>query len=128
MAKTAVIEQAGGPEEFKIVDMPVGDPGPGEVRIAHKAIGLNFIDVYQRTGLYPLAYPHALGMEASGVIEAVGPGVDHLKEGDRAAYASMPPGAYSAARVMPAGQVVQLPDTVPFDVAAAMMLQGLTTQ
>ncbi|MEM6310992.1 MAG: quinone oxidoreductase [Pseudomonadota bacterium] len=128
MAKTAVIEQAGGPEEFKIVDMPVGDPGPGEVRIAHKAIGLNFIDVYQRTGLYPLAYPHALGMEASGVIEAVGPSVDHLKEGDRAAYASMPPGAYSAARVMPAGQVVQLPDTVPFDVAAAMMLKGLTTQ
>ncbi len=128
MAKTVIIEAAGGPEELKVVDRPVGQPGPGEIRIAHKAIGLNFIDIYQRTGLYPLEYPHALGMEAAGVIEAVGEGVTHLAPGDRAAYASMPPGAYCEARVMPAAQVVPLPETVPFDVAAAMMLKGLTTQ
>lgn len=127
MAKTAIIEAHGGPEQFCIKDVPVGDPGPGEIRIAHKAIGLNFIDVYQRTGLYPMALPHALGMEAAGVIEAVGDGVTHLAVGDRAAYATNPPGAYSEARVMPAAQVVKLPDDVPFDVAAAMMLKGLTT-
>ena len=128
MAKTAIIEKAGGPEEFRIVDREVGDPGPGEIRIAHRAIGLNFIDVYQRTGLYPLEYPHALGMEAAGVVEAVGEGITHLAAGDRAAYAAMPPGAYAEARVMPAGQVVKLPDGVPFDVAAAMMLKGLTVE
>jgi len=127
MAKTAIIEAHGGPEEFKIVDRPVGDPGPGEIRIAHKAIGLNFIDVYQRTGLYPMELPHALGMEAAGVVEAVGDGVTHLVPGDRAAYAATPPGAYAEARVMPAAHVVKLPDEVPFDVAAAMMLKGLTT-
>lgn len=128
MAKTAIIESHGGPEQFRIVDRPVGDPGPGEIRIAHKAIGLNFIDVYQRTGLYPMELPHALGMEAAGVIEAVGEGVTHLVAGDRAAYAAMPPGAYAEARVMPAAHVVKLPDEVPFDVAAAMMLKGLTTE
>ncbi|WP_299620673.1 quinone oxidoreductase [uncultured Tateyamaria sp.] len=128
MAKTAVIEAHGGPEQFQIVDRVVGDPGPGEIRIAHKAIGLNFIDVYQRTGLYPMELPHALGMEAAGVIEAIGEGVTHLVVGDRAAYAATPPGAYCEARVMPAAQVVKLPDEVPFDVAAAMMLKGLTTE
>lgn len=128
MAKTAIIEQPGGPENFRIVDRAVGDPGPGEIRIIHKAVGLNYIDVYQRTGLYPLEMPHALGMEASGVVDAVGAGVTHLKEGDRAAYAATPPGAYTEARVMPASQVVPLPDSVDFDVAAAMMLQGLTTE
>ena len=128
MAKTAIIEKPGGPEEFRIVERKIGIPGPGEVRIAHKAIGLNFIDVYQRSGLYPLEMPHALGMEAAGVIEAVGEGVTHLKPGDRAAYAAIPPGAYTEARVMPAAQVVKLPDEVPFDVAAAMMLKGLTVE
>ncbi len=128
MVKSAIIEAHGGPDQFRIVDRPVGDPGPGEIRIAHKAIGLNFIDVYQRSGLYPMDLPHVLGMEAAGVIEAVGPGVTHLAQGDRAAYASTPPGAYSEARVMPAAQVVKLPDEVPFDVAAAMMLKGLTTE
>ncbi len=126
MARTAIIEKAGGPEEFRIVDMDVGDPGPGEIRIAHKAIGLNFIDVYQRTGLYPLEMPHALGMEAAGVVEAVGAGVTHLAVGDRAAYAAMPPGAYCEARVMPAAQVVKLPDGIDFETGAAMMLKGLT--
>lgn len=128
MAKTAVIEAHGGPEQFQIVDREVGNPGPGEIRIAHKAIGLNFIDVYQRTGLYPMDLPHALGMEAAGIVEAVGEGVIHLAVGDRAAYAAAPPGAYTEARVMPAAQVVKLPDEVPFDVAAAMMLKGLTTE
>ena len=128
MAKTAIIEKPGGPEEFRIVERKIGIPGPGEVRIAHKAIGLNFIDVYQRSGLYPLEMPHALGMEAAGVIEAVGEGVTHLKPGERAAYAAIPPGAYTEARVMPAAQVVKLPDEVPFDMAAAMMLKGLTVE
>ncbi len=126
MAKTVMIEAFGGPEVMQVVDRPVGEPGPGEIRIAHKACGLNFIDVYQRTGLYPLELPHPLGMEASGVIEAVGEGVTHLKVGDRAAYASMPPGAYAQARVMPAAQVCPLPDDISFDDGAAMMLKGLT--
>ena len=128
MAKTAIIEQAGGPEEFKLVDRDVGEPGPGEIRIRHEAIGLNFIDVYQRTGLYPLEMPHALGMEAAGVVEAVGAGVTHLKSGDRAAYAAMPPGAYCEARVMPAAQVCPVPDGISMETAAAMMLKGMTVE
>ncbi|MGV6848786.1 MAG: quinone oxidoreductase family protein [Marinibacterium sp.] len=126
MARTIIIEQHGGSEALKMVDLPVGDPGPGEVRIAQRACGLNFIDVYQRSGLYPLDLPHALGMEAAGVIEAVGDGVTHLAPGDRAAYAAAPPGAYTEARVMKAAQVCKLPDAIPFDQAAAMMLKGLT--
>lgn len=125
-ARTVVIEAFGGPEVLQLQDRPVGEPGPGQVRIRHKACGLNFIDVYQRTGLYPLQLPHALGMEASGVIEAVGEGVTHLNVGDRAAYASAPPGAYTEARVMPAAQVCPLPDEIGFDEGAAMMLKGLT--
>ncbi|MFK7761984.1 MAG: quinone oxidoreductase [Roseobacter sp.] len=128
MVQTVVIEAPGGSEALKLVDRPVGAPGPGEVRIAHKACGLNFIDVYQRSGLYPLALPHALGMEASGVIEAVGEGVTHLKTGDRAAYAAAPPGAYTEARVMSSDQVCVLPDDISFETAAAMMLKGLTVQ
>jgi NADPH2:quinone reductase len=125
-AKTVMIAEHGGPDNMRIEDRPVGDPGPGELRIRHKACGLNFIDVYQRTGLYPMQLPHALGMEASGVVEAVGAGVTHLKPGDRAAYAANPPGAYSEARVMPAAQVCPLPEGIAFDTAAAMMLKGLT--
>ncbi|MFK7868354.1 MAG: quinone oxidoreductase [Roseobacter sp.] len=128
MALTAIIDAHGGPEQFKLVEMEVGAPGPGEVRIAHKAIGLNFIDVYQRSGLYPMTLPHAMGMEAAGVIEAVGEGVTHLKAGDRAAYASQPPGAYAQARVMPAAQVCPLPDGISFEEGAAMMLKGLTVE
>lgn len=128
MALTALIEKHGGPEQFKLVDIDVGAPGKGEVRIAHKAAGLNFIDVYQRTGLYPMQLPHAMGMEASGVIEAVGEGVTHLKTGDRAAYASQPPGAYAQARVMPAAQVCPLPDGISFEEGAAMMLKGMTVE
>ena len=128
MALTAIIEAHGGPEQFKLVDRDVGEPGKGELRIAHKAVGLNFIDVYQRTGLYPMELPHALGMEAAGVIEAVGEGVTHLKPGDRAAYASQPPGAYAEARVMPAAQVCPLPDGISFEEGAAMMLKGMTVE
>ena len=128
MAKTAIIESHGGPEKFKLVDHEVGNPGPGEIRIAHKAVGLNFIDVYQRSGMYPMQLPHALGMEASGVVEAVGEGVTHLKVGDRAAYASQPPGAYAEARVMQAAQVCPLPDEISFEEGAAMMLKGLTVE
>lgn len=128
MAKTVVIEEFGGADALKVVDREVGEPGPGEIRIAHKACGLNFIDVYQRTGLYPLELPHALGMEASGIIEAVGEGVTHLEVGDRAAYAAAPPGAYAEARVMPAKQVCPLPEGISFEEGAAMMLKGLTVQ
>lgn len=128
MAKTVMIDEHGGPEKLYIKDVAVGEPGAGEVRIAHKACGLNFIDVYQRSGLYPMALPHALGMEAAGVIEAVGEGVTHLKVGDRAAYAATPPGSYCEARVMPAAQVCPLPDGISFEEGAAMMLKGLTTQ
>ncbi|MCI1192655.1 quinone oxidoreductase [Calidifontimicrobium sp. SYSU G02091] len=128
MSKTVMIEQFGGPDEMRLVDVAVGDPGPGEIRIRHHACGLNFIDVYQRTGRYPNPLPLALGMEAAGVVEAVGEGVTHLKPGDRAAYASMPPGAYSERRVMPAKCVVKLPDGIDFETGAAMMLKGLTVQ
>lgn len=128
MVKTVVIHEYGGAENMKVEDRPVGDPGPGEIRISHKACGLNFIDCYQRTGLYPLTLPAALGMEAAGVIDAVGEGVTHLKVGDRAAYASMPPGAYCEARVMPAAQVCPLPDQISFEEGAAMMLKGMTVQ
>ena len=128
MPRAIQITAFGGPEQMQLVDLPVGDPGPGQVRIRHHACGLNFIDVYQRTGLYPNALPLALGMEGSGVIEAVGEGVTHLKVGDRAAYASQPPGSYCEARVMPARTVCRLPDAIGFDTGAAMMLKGLTAQ
>ena len=128
MSKAVRIDSNGGPGVLKIVEVQVGEPGPGEIRIRHKAIGLNFIDVYQRSGLYALPMPLHLGMEASGVVEAVGEGVTHLKVGDRAAYASQPPGSYCEARVMPAKCVCKLPDGIDFDTGAAMMLKGLTAQ
>ncbi len=127
-AKTVRIEKFGGPENLVIVDAPVGEPGPGEVRIRHHACGLNFIDVYQRTGLYQNALPLTLGMEGAGIVEAVGAGVTHLKPGDRAAYAANPPGSYCEARVMPAKNVCRLPDAISFETGAAMMLKGLTVQ
>ena len=128
MTKAVIIEKNGGPEELKLVDVTVGQPGPGEIRIRHKAVGLNFIDVYQRSGVYTLPMPLHLGMEASGVVEAVGEGVTHLKVGDRAAYASQPPGSYCEERVMPAKCVCKLPDAISFETGAAMMLKGLTAQ
>ena len=128
MSKAVVIRQHGGAEEMELVALEVGQPGPGEIRIRHQAAGLNFIDVYQRTGLYKLPMPLTLGMEGAGIVEAVGEGVTHLKAGDRAAYASQPPGSYSEVRVMPAKCVVKLPDAIGFDTGAAMMLKGLTAQ
>ena len=127
MSKAIIIEQTGGPEQLKLVDVTVGEPGPGEIRIRHHAIGLNFIDVYQRTGLYPLPLPLILGGEGAGVVEAVGQGVTHLKAGDRAAYAGGP-GSYCEVRVMPAKTVCKLPDAISFETGAAMMLKGLTAQ
>jgi NADPH2:quinone reductase len=127
-SRTVRIEQHGGPEAMHLVDLPVGEPGPGEIRIRHHACGLNFIDVYQRSGVYPFPMPLSLGMEAAGVVEAVGDGVTHLKAGDRAAYAGNPPGAYCTLRVMPAKTVVRLPDAISFETGAAMMLKGLTAQ
>lgn len=126
--KAVQIEAFGGPEELKPVELEPGEPGPGQIRIRHEAIGLNYIDVYQRTGLYPLKLPVTLGMEAAGIVEAVGEGVTHLKPGDRAAYASAPPGAYAQARVMNAVHVCRLPDGIGFEEGAGMMLKGLTVQ
>ncbi|NBU89815.1 MAG: quinone oxidoreductase, partial [Betaproteobacteria bacterium] len=128
MPRAIQIAAFGGPEQMQLVDVAVGDPGPGEIRIRHHACGLNYIDVYQRTGLYQLPMPLMMGMEASGVVEAVGEGVNHLKVGDRAAYASNPPGSYSDVRLMPAKLVCRLPDDISFETGAAMMLKGLTAQ
>lgn len=125
---TIRVEKYGDADAMKLFDLPVGDPGAGEIRIRHHACGLNFIDVYQRSGVYPLPLPLSLGMEGAGVVEAVGEGVTHLKVGDRAAYASNPPGSYCTLRVMPAKCVVKLPDSISFETGAAMMLKGLTAQ
>jgi NADPH:quinone reductase len=121
------IHETGGPEVMRWESIEVGDPGPGEVRLRQTAVGLNFIDVYFRTGLYPLpSMPGVLGMEAAGVVEAVGEGVSTLSEGDRVAYATPPPGAYAEARIMPAARLVKLPDNIEEKTAAAMMLRGMT--
>ncbi|KUE89591.1 quinone oxidoreductase [Cupriavidus necator] len=128
MSKAIRIEQTGGPEVMQWVDVEVGEPGPGQLRVRHEAVGLNYIDVYFRTGLYKQPLPGGLGMEGAGVVEAVGEGVRHVAVGDRVAYAGRPTGAYAQVRVMPADIVVRLPDAIPFDTAAAMMLQGLTAQ
>src|SRR5215468_1652302 len=122
------IDRFGGAEEMHLADVPVGDPGPGEVRVRHRACGINFIDIYHRTGLYPNQLPLVLGCEGAGVVEAVGSGVTHLAIGDRVAYAARTPGSYGEARVLPAIPVVKLPDTIDFETGAAMMLKGLTVQ
>lgn len=119
------IHQAGGPEVLSWDEIEVGAPGPGQVRIRQTAVGLNYIDVYMRTGLYPLELPAVLGMEAAGVVEAVGEGVAGLSEGDRVAYA-MVPGAYAEVRLIDAARLVKLPDSIDDQTAAAMMLKGLT--
>ena len=128
MTQAIRIHANGGPEVMLWEDVPTPEPGPGEALVRHEAVGLNYIDVYQRTGLYANPLPLNLGMEAAGVVEAVGAGVTHLAVGDRAAYASNPPGSYCQARVMPARQVCKLPDDISFETGAAMMLKGLTAQ
>jgi NADPH2:quinone reductase len=128
MVKAIRMNRVGGPEVMELVDVELPPPGPGEVRMRHEAIGLNYIDVYHRTGLYPQPLPGALGVEGAGVVEALGEGVTELKVGDRVAYGGRPLGAYSEARNIPASQLLVLPDKIGFDTAAAMMLQGLTVQ
>ncbi|MGH7000911.1 MAG: quinone oxidoreductase family protein, partial [Stellaceae bacterium] len=120
--------QTGGPEVLKWEEVPVGKPGPGEARVRHTAVGLNFVDIYIRMGVYPAALPSGLGAEGAGVVEEVGPGVGDLKAGDRVAYGSSPLGAYSEIRVMPADRLVVLPKGIDDKSAAAMMLKGLTAQ
>jgi len=122
------IHETGGPEVLRWETVDVGDPGPGQIRLRQTAVGLNYIDTYHRSGLYPIELPCTLGMEAAAVVEAIGPGVDGLSVGDRVAYAAPPLGAYAEARLMPADRVVTLPDTVDDRTAAAMMLQGMTAQ
>ena len=129
MSKAIVINQTGGPEVLRWVDYDPGQPGPGEVRLRHEAVGLNFIDVYHRTGLYPLpSLPAVPGMEGSGTVEAVGDGVTEVAEGDRVAYAGLPPGAYAQVRRIPADRLVKLPESISTRQAAAMMLQGMTAR
>jgi NADPH2:quinone reductase len=120
------ISEYGGPDVLRLVDVTVGEPGPGEVRVRHHACGINFIDVYQRTGLYQNPLPLTPGGEGAGVVEAVGEGVDHLAVGDRVAYAAPKPGSYCQVRVLHAMHVCRLPDEIDFETGAAMMLKGLT--
>lgn len=128
MAKAIRIDRTGGPEVMQYVDVEVGAPGPGQARVRHEAIGVNFIDVYFRSGLYPQPLPAGLGMEGAGVIEAIGEGVLDVAVGDRVAYAGRPNGAYAQVRNMPAEILLRLPDAISFETGAAMMLQGLTVQ
>ncbi|NGP05803.1 quinone oxidoreductase [Rhodococcus sp. 14C212] len=127
MAKAVRFYETGGPDVLKWEAVEVGDPGPGEVRIRHQAVGLNFAEIYFRTGLYPAALPAGIGVEAAGVVEAVGDGVTDVAPGDRVTYTGSPLGAYSTERVMPASHLIKLPDTISFDTAAAMTMRGLTT-
>jgi NADPH2:quinone reductase len=129
MLKAIRIHEYGGPEVLRWEEVEVGDPGPGQLRVRQAAIGLNYIDVYHRTGLYPLpSLPWTLGMEGAGWVEAVGEGVAEFKVGDRVAYASPPVGAYAEVRLIPADRVVALPEAIDDPTAAAMMLQGMTAQ
>lgn len=128
VVKAIRIEQHGGPEVMKLADVELPEPGPGEVLVRHRAIGINFIDTYHRSGLYALPMPSGLGSEAAGIVEAVGPGVMHVAVGDRVGYAARTPGSYAEARVLPATPVVKLPDAIDFETAAGMMLKGLTVQ
>jgi NADPH2:quinone reductase len=128
MPKAIRFHKTGGPEVLVWEDVEVGDPGLGQVRIRQHAVGLNFVDVYQRSGLYPMQLPSGTGSEGAGVVEAVGAGVTELKAGDRVAYASAPLGAYSEVRLYPADRAVKIPDGISFETAAAMMLKGMTAQ
>ena len=127
MAQGIRFYEAGGPEVMRWESIEVGAPGPGEVRVRHMAVGLNFADTYFRSGLYPAALPAGMGVEGAGVVEAVGAGVTTVAEGDRVTYTGSPLGAYSTERVMSADHLIKLPDTIAFDTAAAMTMRGLTT-
>ncbi len=127
MVKAFRIHEHGGPEVLRWEDVEVGDPGPGQARVRHHAVGLNFIDIYHRSGRYGLPLPSGIGVEGAGVVEAVGRGVAHVACGDRVAY-ERPPGSYSEVRLCPADRLVRLPDGIGFEQAAAMMVKGLTVQ
>src|ERR1700690_4294324 len=120
--------KTGGPEVLQWGEVQVGKPGPGQARVRHTAVGLNYVDTYFRSGLYPTTLPGSLGAEAAGIVEEVGPDVTDIKAGDRVAYGNSPLGAYSEARVMPADRLVVLPDGISDKQAAAIMLKGMTTQ
>jgi NADPH2:quinone reductase len=123
------VHRTGGPEELRYEEVEVGEPGPGEARVRHTVIGLNFTDIHFRTGRYPLPhFPHVIGMEAAGVVEAVGEGVTEVRQGDRVAYASEKPRAYTEVTVMPVMRLVKLPDWLDDETAAAVILKGLTAQ
>ena len=128
MTKAIRIHANGGPEVMHLEDVPAPEPGPGEALVHHAAVGLNYIDVYFRTGLYKTSLPAIIGMEASGTVTAIGAGVAAVAVGDRVAYASAPIGAYATDRVIAADRLVKLPDGIDFKTAAAMMLQGMTAQ
>ena len=128
MTKAIRVHEAGGPEVLRWEDVDVPAPGPGDVLIRHTAIGLNYIDTYHRSGLYPLPLPTGLGCEGAGVVEAVGPGVTDLRTGERVAYGSLSPGAYAEKRLAPADRLVKIPEGITDDQAASMMLKGMTAQ
>lgn len=128
MSHAIRVLETGGPEVLRWEQVPTPEPGPGQVLIEQAAIGLNFIDIYFRSGLYKTPLPMTPGMEAAGTVILLGPGVTDLAEGDRVAYASMPLGAYAERRVMPADRLVRLPDAISFPIAAGMMMTGLTAQ
>ena len=128
MTKAIRIEKFGGPEVLQWVDVELSEPGPGEARVAHRAVGINFIDTYHRSGLYPVALPSGLGGEGAGTVVSVGPDVDFVSPGDRVAYAApTPAGSYSEERIMPAKWLTRLPDSIDDETAAAMMLKGMTS-
>jgi NADPH:quinone reductase len=122
------IHKTGGPEVLTWEEVAIGEPGAGEARIAIKAAGLNYIDTYHRSGLYPLPLPTGIGLEGAGVVEAVGPGVTEFKVGDRVAWCNGPPGTYAEKKIHPVDRLVKLPEGITFEQAASMMLQGLTVQ
>ena len=128
MVKAIQFHSTGGPEVLQWEEVTVGDPGPSEIRVKHTAIGLNYIDTYHRTGLYPLPLPHGIGMEGAGHVTAIGNGVTDLAVGDRVAYAGPPPGSYAEERLMAASTAVKIPNSVDDETAAAMMLKGMTAQ
>src|ERR1700731_4456663 len=126
MSKVVRFHETGGPEVLRWEDVEVGEPGEGQARVRHTAVGLNYIDTYHRSGLYPMPLPSGIGVEGAGIVEDVGPGVTGLKPGDRVAYAGGPLGAYSEARVMPSDRLVPVPAGITDQQAAAMMLKGMT--
>jgi len=128
MAHAIRIHEVGGPEVMRWEEVPVGDPGPGQARVRHTAVGVNYLDTYHRSGLYKMPLPAGIGSEAAGVVEAVGAGVTDVRPGDRVAYSGGAPGSYAEVRVMPAERLVKLPDGVSDRVAATLMLKGMTVQ